>query len=156
MRFFARGWALPILGIALAAAVGLGLGRALGPAPATSPQLVTEQRLMCPQCEATRLDVCDRPICVDMKADISRRLAAGETPDAIVASYDRAYGRRVVAGAGAADPYAAVPWLALILALAGLAALAATGRRSGSARLPVTVRSGTRIDEELAAWRSGR
>ena len=34
---------------------------------------------MCPQCEAVRLDVCDRPICADMKSDIARRLQAGDS-----------------------------------------------------------------------------
>ncbi|GAC1659148.1 MAG: hypothetical protein NVS9B1_20680 [Candidatus Dormibacteraceae bacterium] len=156
MRLRAGRWAIPLLVVALAAAAGLGLGRALGPAPATTPQLATEQRLMCPQCEETRLDVCDRPICLDMKADIGRRLLAGESPDAIVAAYGRVYGSRILAGTGPADPYVFLPWLAVVLALGGLAAFGAAGRRPIPALPPLAARPRGRVDEELAAWRSGR
>lgn len=99
-----RRLAAPVLVVLVAALAGHGFSRwysapAARPTPTgvTAAQLATEQRLMCPQCTGTRLDVCDRPICLDMKADIARRLAAGEAADAIVAGYRNAYGPAVVA-----------------------------------------------------------
>jgi cytochrome c-type biogenesis protein CcmH len=119
-----RAWAAPVA-IVIAAALG-GFAFAnlyLAPAPA-SAQLAVEQRLMCPQCEAVRLDVCDRPICADMKADIARRLQAGESEDLIVSSYQQAYGSTVLAADQPAGIAGLLPWAALavgLLALGGVA-----------------------------------
>jgi len=87
-------------------------------------QLAVEQRLMCPQCEAVRLDVCDRPICADMKADIARRLHAGESQDSIVSSYRQAYGSSVLSGDQPPGAVALLPWAALAVGLLALAAVA--------------------------------
>jgi cytochrome c-type biogenesis protein CcmH len=119
-----RAWAAPVA-VVLAAAIG-GFAFAnlyLAPAPA-SAQLAVEQRLMCPQCEAVRLDVCDRPICADMKADIARRLQAGESEDSIVLSYRQAYGSSVVAADQPSGAAALLPWAALVLGLLALGAVA--------------------------------
>jgi cytochrome c-type biogenesis protein CcmH len=119
-----KAWAAPVA-VVIAAAVG-GFAFAnlyLAPAPATA-QLAVEQRLMCPQCEAVRLDVCDRPICADMKADIARRLQAGESEDSIVSSYRVAYGSTVLAGDQPPGAAALLPWAALALGLLALAGLA--------------------------------
>jgi cytochrome c-type biogenesis protein CcmH len=113
------------LAVVIAAALG-GFAFAnfhLAPVPA-SAQLAVEQRLMCPQCEGVRVDVCDRPICADMKADIARRLQAGESQDSIVSSYRQAYGSSVLSTDQPAGPAALLPWAALavgLLALAGVA-----------------------------------
>lgn len=100
-----RRLAAPALVVLIAAVAGYGFARWYSaPAPGSggnslaSAQLATEQRLLCPQCTGTRLDVCDRPICLDMKADIARRLAAGEAADSIVSGYRTAFGPSVVAG----------------------------------------------------------
>ena len=119
-----RAWAAPVA-VVIAAAIG-GFAFAnlhLSPAPA-SAQLAVEQRLMCPQCEAVRLDICDRPICTDMKADIARRLQAGESQDSIVSSYRQAYGSSVLSSDQPPGAAALLPWAALavgLLALAGIA-----------------------------------
>jgi cytochrome c-type biogenesis protein CcmH/NrfF len=119
-----KAWAAPVAVVVAAALGGFAFANLyLAPAPA-SAQLAVEQRLMCPQCEAVRLDVCDRPICADMKADIARRLQAGESPDAIVLSYRQAYGSSVVAADQPAGVAALLPWAVLalgVLALAGVA-----------------------------------
>ncbi|MDQ6919606.1 MAG: cytochrome c-type biogenesis protein CcmH, partial [Candidatus Dormibacteraeota bacterium] len=115
------------MAVVIAAAIG-GLAFAnlyLAPAPA-SAQLAVEQRLMCPQCEAVRLDVCDRPICTDMKADIARRLQAGESENSIVASYRQAYGSSVLANDQPSGAAALLPWAALAI---GLLALLGAGLR---------------------------
>jgi len=119
-----KAWAAPVAVVIAAALGGLAFANLyLAPAPATA-QLAVEQRLMCPQCEAVRLDVCDRPICADMKVDIARRLQAGESEDSIVSSYRSAYGSPILANDQPAGAAALLPWAALgvgILALAGVA-----------------------------------
>ena len=79
---------------------------------------------MCPQCEQVRLDVCDRPICTDMKADIARRLAAGESGDSIVSSYQQAYGSSILSSDQPAGAAALLPWAAVGLGVAALAGIA--------------------------------
>jgi len=152
-----RAWAAPLLIVLAAAAAGFGFSRLyLQPAPA-SAQLAVEQRLLCPQCQEVRLDVCDRPICTDMKADIARRLAAGEPEDSIVAGYRQAYGPSVLADSQPAGLAAVLPWALVVLALAVLAGLAVRGRRH---RAPAAVAEAAvpdrGLEAELAAWRSGR
>jgi cytochrome c-type biogenesis protein CcmH len=118
-----KAWAAPVAVVIAAAFGGFAFANLyLAPAPAT-PQLAVEQRLMCPQCEAVRLDVCDRPICADMKADIARRLQAGESEDSIVTSYRQAYGSTVLAADQPAGVAGLLPWAALALGLLALAGL---------------------------------
>lgn len=99
--------------VAICACAGYGASRALAPAAPQSRELQVEQRLMCPECTGTRLDVCDQPVCQDMKTDIRARLARGESPDAIVASYEQAYGPAILASPPP-RPADAVPWLVLL------------------------------------------
>jgi cytochrome c-type biogenesis protein CcmH/NrfF len=119
-----KAWAAPVAVVIAAALGGFAFANLyLAPAPATA-QLAVEQRLMCPQCEAVRLDVCDRPICADMKADIARRLQTGESEDSIVSSYRVAYGSTVLANDQPAGAAALLPWAALALGLLALAGVA--------------------------------
>jgi cytochrome c-type biogenesis protein CcmH/NrfF len=119
-----RAWAAPLLVVFAAAAGGFAFAHLYLPPAPVSPQLAVEQRLMCPQCEEVRLDVCDRPICTDMKADIARRLAAGEAQDSIVSSYRLAYGASILSSDQPADAAALLPWAAVALGVASLAGLA--------------------------------
>jgi cytochrome c-type biogenesis protein CcmH/NrfF len=150
-----RSWLAPVLVVLLAAAGGFAFSQLyLRPAP-PSAQLAVEQRLLCPQCQEVRLDVCDRPICADMKGDIARRLAAGESEDAIVAAYRQAYGPSILADSQPAGPAAwLLPWALVLLALAGLAALGWRFRAPSRPETPVASDRG--LEAELAAWRSGR
>ena len=119
-----RTWAAPVAVVIAAVVGGLTFANLYQAREPATPQLAVEQRLMCPQCEAVRLDVCDRPICADMKSDIARRLQAGESGDAIVASYRQAYGSSVLAGDQPAGVVPLLPWAALgvgLLALGGVA-----------------------------------
>lgn len=108
--------------VAVCACAGYGASRALTPPAAQSRELQVEQRLMCPVCSQTRLDVCDQPVCRDMKADIRARLEGGESPDSIVASYRTAYGPSILASppAGPAD---AAPWVVLLGLLSAVGAV---------------------------------
>ncbi len=59
--------------------------------------LQIERQLLCPQCTNKRLDVCELPICVDMRALIREELAEGVAPDEIVLFFSNRYGERVLA-----------------------------------------------------------
>lgn len=117
-----RTWLVALLVVALGAMAGFAFTHRLESAGGSS-QLAVEQRLMCPQCRQTRLDVCDRPICADMKSDISRRLAAGESPDLIVGSYRQAYGTAILADQQPGGLSGLLPWAAVALGLVALAVL---------------------------------
>lgn len=149
----------------LAAAVGLGLLAALSiglgasqlirqPIPRT-PELAVETQLRCPQCTGIRLDVCDRQICADMREDIRRRLAAGESPKAIVAAYEGAYGPGVLEEPSGLDRATAwLPWLAVVVGLLVLIAVAAAGRSLKRGPPTGAFRSDL-VDQEMARWREG-
>ena len=145
-----RRWVAPIVVVILAALAGFAISHQL-PAAGGSAQLAVEQRLMCPQCQQTRLDVCDRPICADMKADISHRLAAGEAADGIVASYRQAYGASVLSDQQPGGLAAVLPWVAIVVGLAALSLLGLRRRRKDApAWGPVLDRT---LDAELISWR---
>jgi cytochrome c-type biogenesis protein CcmH/NrfF len=124
----------PILFVLAAGLAGAAFSRAYSAPAANAPQLAVEQRLMCPQCLQTRLDVCDTPICSDMKADVARRLSAGESQDSIVSSYRQAYGDSILSNEQPAGLAAWVPWTVAAAGLAGLAFLALR-RRAGPPRV---------------------
>ena len=136
-----RAWAAPLLVILAAAGAGFAFAQVHRPPAPPPAQLAVEQRLMCPQCQEVRLDACDRPICADMKADIARRLAAGEPTDAIVASYRQAYGPAILAGDQPGGPAALLPWAALGLGLLALAVVALRRRRSEAGGRPAALES---------------
>jgi cytochrome c-type biogenesis protein CcmH/NrfF len=148
-----------VAGFALA---GYGAAQVVGFRATVAPDLAVEQRLMCPQCQGVRLDVCDRPICDDMRADIRHRLAAGEGQDSIVAGYEAIYGPAVLAAAGASDSSALVPWLFVLIGLVLLGSLA-FGRGAPAVLVPAvdavpaaSPPASQLVDHELSAWRSGR
>jgi cytochrome c-type biogenesis protein CcmH len=119
-----RAFAAPVA-VVLATALGgfVFANLYLAPAPA-SAQLAVEQRLMCPQCQGVRLDICDQPICKDMKSDIARRLQSGESQDSIVGSYRQAYGSAVLSSDQPAGAAALVPWSVVLLAVLALTGVA--------------------------------
>ena len=53
--------------------------------PANESELQIERQLGCPICTNLPLNVCDNQICLQMKGVIREKLAAGETPDQVVA-----------------------------------------------------------------------
>ena len=93
---------LPLAIVAVAAAAVLALaGEAQSPRAHAqdleAQALQIERQLLCPQCTNKRLDVCELPICVDMRALIQERLAAGATADDILLFFSNRYGERVLA-----------------------------------------------------------
>ena len=59
--------------------------------------LKIERELLCPQCTSLRLDVCETQVCLDMRALIREKLAAGESDQQIIDYFAGRYGQRVLA-----------------------------------------------------------
>ena len=89
-------FALALLAVAVAAGFALGGGPAVAQDP-EAQAIQIERQLLCPQCTNKRLDVCELPICVDMRALIRERLAEGTASDEIVLFFSNRYGERVLA-----------------------------------------------------------
>lgn len=84
--------------VVLAAALVLaGRSASVGAQDFEAQALQIERQLLCPQCTNKRLDVCELPICVDMRTLIRERLAAGDSPDSIILFFSNRYGERVLA-----------------------------------------------------------
>jgi cytochrome c-type biogenesis protein CcmH len=94
---------IPAIGAVLVALVLAGafvLADGPGDAGAQDPEaqaLQIEKQLLCPQCTNKRLDVCELPICDDMRTLIRERLAAGDAPGDIILFFSNRYGDRVLA-----------------------------------------------------------
>ena len=56
-----------------------------------------EERLRAPCCWNQTIDIHSSPLAQDMRHEVRVRLSAGETPDAIAASYVERYGDRILA-----------------------------------------------------------
>ncbi len=86
-----------------------------------TPEEVNEvaRELYCPLCIGLRLDVCELPVCDDMKAIIAQKLAAGESKEEIKQYFVELYGPKVIG----APERRGLGWLAW--ALPGLLALMA-------------------------------
>ncbi len=92
--------ALAATALAIVAIASLASARApttVGAQDFEAQALQIERQLLCPQCTNKRLDVCELPICVDMRALIRERLAEGAAPDEIVLFFSNRYGERVLA-----------------------------------------------------------
>jgi len=65
--------------------------------PVTDDQVnAVAKQLNCPVCENVPLDVCETQACVQWRDLIRQKLAAGETPEQIVAYFRATYGDRVL------------------------------------------------------------
>lgn len=111
-----RKW--PILGITLVLVLFFaGAARAQTPTPEEVNEVARE--LFCPLCTGLRVDVCDLPVCEDMRAIIAQKLAAGESKEEIKQYFVDLYGPKVLG----APERRGLGWLAWILP--GLFALGA-------------------------------
>ncbi|MGH2695768.1 MAG: cytochrome c-type biogenesis protein [Actinomycetota bacterium] len=114
----AAGWAL------VAAAVVFALVVAAGP---TGPTTISERAdriaagLRCPVCQGLSVKDSDSPTARDLRADIRRRLEAGQSGSAIRAAYVARYGEWILLRPQS-DGLGALVWLAPPLAAAAGAA----------------------------------
>jgi cytochrome c-type biogenesis protein CcmH len=96
---FARGRALGRFCVAILVAALASLlfaSAALADDPLAAKELQVERQLGCPICTNLPLNVCDNQICVQMKGVIHDKLAAGETPDEVVAYFVNRYGEGIL------------------------------------------------------------
>ena len=66
---------------------------------AQGPDVQTKQlqtKLYCPLCGGVRLDVCELPVCADMKQVIADKKAKGESDEQIIAYFRTQYGDQVL------------------------------------------------------------
>jgi cytochrome c-type biogenesis protein CcmH len=105
-------------------------GQSLQSADVTSPaELAIQKRLMAPCCWAGTIDNHDSAVAGEMKGEIRRRLADGETSDAILAGFVAKYGPRVLAEPPARGLNTLVYLLPALALLCGGAFLVAFLRR---------------------------
>ncbi|MEE8391566.1 MAG: cytochrome c-type biogenesis protein CcmH [Anaerolineae bacterium] len=76
----------------------IGVHISTDPAPTPSPDEVTRvsKEFYCPLCTGVRLDVCDLPLCDQMREVIRQKLTAGETKEEIKAYFVEQYGQEVL------------------------------------------------------------
>ena len=87
---------LAVLATILAVVVWLTSAIAFADDPASESELQIERQLGCPVCTNLPLNVCDNQICQQMKGVIREKLAAGDTPDQVVAFFVSRYGDGVL------------------------------------------------------------
>jgi len=110
--------------------------------PPAKGEIALEQRLVAPCCWVQTLDVHDSPVALDLRAEIHRRLLAGEPASKIEADLVRRYGERIraVPPGNPLAKTAAVVLVAVALAGALLVLLvrrwAKRGRVVGAAQTP--------------------
>ena len=119
-----------------------------------------EGELMCPVCSTT-LDQSDSPLARRMKADISRRIAAGESKQEIKDAMVAEFGQKVLA-APPKKGFNLLAWLLPFVALFGgalvLGLLAwrwSHTREPGPPAAPLSPALERRVDEELARYDEG-
>ena len=100
-------------------------GRIAGAQTAVPPEDVAAiaRSLNCPLCQGYNLQDCPLEVCAQMRDEIRQRLAAGETPDEIVAAFVEDYGPQVL-NAPPRSGVLASAWLVPPVVLAAAAVVA--------------------------------
>jgi cytochrome c-type biogenesis protein CcmH len=96
-------------------------------------EAIVEGRLLAPCCYTQTLDVHESPMATELRLEVRKRLAAGESPEAVEDDFASRYGERVRAVPKGRDPRGSmflVTTGALLAAAIGLAALVRRWRRT--------------------------
>lgn len=120
--------------------------------PASAQELQVERQLGCPICTNLPLNVCDNQLCVQMKGVIRQRLAAGDTPDQVVAYFVSRYGEGVLLTPPQQGFNLAVWYLPAVAVLLGIAVVWYFVRRSVRRQRAIDTRLGLG-DPELDTYR---
>jgi cytochrome c-type biogenesis protein CcmH len=107
------------------------------------------KRLNCPVCENVPLDVCETQACVQWRDLIRQKLAAGETPEQVMAYFRATYGDRVLQSPPSTG-FTALVWILPFVGLAaGVVILAVVLRRMTArpATAEVTTQASPAADE---------
>lgn len=123
----------------VAAALALGLRPTGGGGTAAARAQSIEAGLRCPVCQGLSVKDSDSPTARDIRADIRRRVDAGESPTGIRQAYVDRYGQWILLRPQASG-FGALVWAVPAAALAGgsvaLGGLFWRWRRRGSTRAP--------------------
>jgi cytochrome c-type biogenesis protein CcmH len=95
-----------------------------------------EGRIMAPCCWMQTIDIHGSPIADELRAEIRRRLRAGETPDAIEASFVQRYGPKILAVPNSSPLGGLATGLAIAFGAAGVAGFFMLRRWSRAATEP--------------------
>lgn len=98
--------------------------------PLADKELAVERQLGCPVCTDLALNVCDNQICQGMKNVIHEQLAAGKSPDEVVAYFVNRYGEGVLLTPPRRGFNLAVWYLPIVAVLLGAAIVWSFLRRS--------------------------
>ena len=112
------GWMLAALAGVLAGLLVVGIVAAQGGTVTDDQVNAVAKKLNCPVCENVPLDVCETQACVQWRDLIRQKLAAGETPEQVIAYFRATYGDRVLQS----PPNSGFTALVWILPFVGLAA----------------------------------
>lgn len=111
-----------------------------------------ERQLGCPVCTSLPLNVCDNQICMQMKGVIHDQLAAGKTPDEVVAYFVARYGEGILLTPPRQGFNLAVWYLPFLALFVGAGIVWAFLRRSLE-RERVAERRLAHVDPRLARYR---
>ncbi len=111
-------WGVAVLVGVLASLLAADIVAAQGGTVTDDQVNAVAKRLNCPVCENVPLDVCETQACVQWRDLVRQKLAAGETPEQILAYFRATYGDRVLQSPPNTG-FAALVW---ILPFAGLIA----------------------------------
>jgi len=111
-------WGVVVLVGALASLLAANIVAAQGGTVTDDQVNAVAKGLNCPVCENVPLDVCETQACVQWRDLIRQKLAAGETPEQVIAYFRATYGDRVLQSPPNTG-FAALVW---VLPFAGLIA----------------------------------
>ena len=114
-----------------------------------------EERLLAPCCWRQSLRVHQSPVATELRAEIGRRLAAGEPPAQVERELIERYGEEMRALPRGHDPRWMLGGIAALAVAAGMVVVVQVGRRFRRAVPPETARplapeESDRLDDELA------
>jgi cytochrome c-type biogenesis protein CcmH len=141
------GWA-PYAVMAALVVVALAVGGSGGEASTDADRVFALSRaIACPQCDGQPVAESQSPVAQEIRADIARRVDAGETDEQIRGYYADTYGQRVLLRP-TSEGVAGLVWvLPVASAVAGIAVLAVVSRRWSRRPLPAA----SETDAELVA-----
>lgn len=119
-------WALRIVLplVVVVAALAVGAARSEAPSSDAERAQAVAGSVRCPECAGQSVASSDAPAAAQIKAEIERRVAEGESDDQIRAALVRSYGEGILLNppsSGVAGLVWIVPVAAVVIALAGLA-----------------------------------
>jgi len=149
-------WPWVLCAAVVAGALTVGMTRERPPATDTERVAAIARTIKCPKCTSESVDQSAVQISREIRIDIAKRIQQGQSDEQIQNAYRDQYGEQILltpAASGLSAAVWAVPVVALVIALAGLAATFRRWRRAEDADVAHGVSEADRrlVDEALAA-----